>query len=59
MKSTFDSYQTDRDLASRFQVSRATIWRWVKDRGLPKPVRFSSRCTRWKLSEIENWETER
>jgi prophage regulatory protein len=51
-------YLSDRALAARYDTSRATVWRWVETRGLPKPIRFSSGCTRWKLSDIERWEAE-
>lgn len=46
----------DSDLAKRFAVSRCTIWRWVKSAGLPPPVKLSTRCTRWKKSEVDEWE---
>lgn len=55
-----ETYLTDAQLAARFGVNRATPWRWVKtEEGFPKPVVFSPRCTRWKLSEIESWEANR
>ena len=50
-------YLSDRDLATRYGASRATIWRWVPNRGFPKPIRFSPGCTRWKLSDVEAWES--
>lgn len=49
-------YLSDRDLAERYQASRATIWRWVSTRGLPHPIKFSPGCVRWKLNEVEAWE---
>lgn len=51
------TYLSDRDLAIRFTTSRATIWRWVSSRGFPKPIKFSPGCTRWRLSDVEDWET--
>jgi len=51
-----DSYQSDKQIAQRFKVSRATIWRWVKEGRFPKPIRLSPGCTRWKSSEVEEWE---
>ena len=51
-------YCADKDLATRFGVSRQTIWRLVKsDPKFPKPIRLTAGCTRWQLSEIEAWET--
>ena len=55
-----ETYLTVTQLASRFGVHRATIWRWTKtDPGFPGPVKLSAQCTRWKNSEIERWEKER
>jgi prophage regulatory protein len=28
-----------------------------KDSSFPKPVKLSPGCTRWRLSELEAWET--
>lgn len=50
------TYLSDKQLAERFSVGRATIWRWVKSELFPKPIKLSASCTRWKLSEIEVWE---
>lgn len=55
------TYLNDRQLAERFGVARASVWRWVKsaDIAFPKPVSLSPGCTRWKLSDIEAWEASR
>ena len=34
-------YYKDSELAVRYSVSRATIWRWVKNGLLPKPIQNS------------------
>ncbi|MGM9401605.1 helix-turn-helix transcriptional regulator [Aliiroseovarius sp. KMU-71] len=46
-------------LAERFGIHRTTPWLWAKDaaNSFPSPVKLSARCTRWKLSDIEAWET--
>lgn len=50
-------YVSDKQLASRWRVSRPTVWRWSKtDSAFPLPVKLSPQCTRWRLSEIEAWE---
>jgi predicted DNA-binding transcriptional regulator AlpA len=49
-------YLSDKELAARYGTSRATIWRWVPKRGFPTPIRLSPGCTRWKLSDVEDWE---
>lgn len=52
-------YLSDTQLAARYNVHRATPWRWAQDGRFPKPVSLSPGCTRWKLSDIETWETSR
>lgn len=52
-----DIFCSDRQLADRYNVSKPTIWRWLKSNpDFPKPVRFSPGCTRWKIAEIEAYE---
>jgi len=52
-------YLRDTDLASRYSVSRSTIWRWVRRGLLPQPVQISECCTRWRLDDIEARDAER
>jgi predicted DNA-binding transcriptional regulator AlpA len=47
-------YVSDSQLAERYDVSRSTIWRWVKRGVLPQPVQISPGCTRWLSDEIES-----
>lgn len=58
-QSAASGYVSDKFLADRFEVSRATWWRWVREGNAPKPYRFTSQCTRWKLSEVLDWEASR
>ena len=46
-------------LADRYQVNKATIWRWVARDILPQPIRLSEQCTRFPLDEIERRDAER
>ena len=52
-------YLSDKQLALRYGVSRPTIWRWVKEGDLPSPIKLGPGSTRWKLSEVEEWEQKR
>ena len=37
-------------------ISRATLWRWIKERhDFPKPRHLSSRCTVFDLAELIAW----
>lgn len=49
-------FYTDRSLAARYQVSRQTIWRWVREGHLPKPVKLATGSTRWPESAILKFE---
>ncbi|HEC58758.1 hypothetical protein LCGC14_2674970 [marine sediment metagenome] len=55
---TNSRYLSVDSVAKRFEVSKATIWRWTQCQQLPKPVKLNG-STRWKLSDIEGWENER
>lgn len=35
--------------------SAATLWRKVKDRTFPAPVKLSERITAWKVEEVRAW----
>lgn len=54
-----DTFLSVAQLAARFGVNPSTIWRWVQAGSFPKPVSLSPGCTRWRLAEIEAWETAR
>jgi len=46
-------------LRDRYMTSAPTIWRWVREDKMPKPIKIGPNCTRWKLEEIEQWEASR
>lgn len=46
-------YASDKFLADRYEVSRATIWRWAKEGRIPKPRKIAPGTTRWLMAEIE------
>ncbi|QSR35217.1 AlpA family transcriptional regulator [Marinobacterium iners] len=48
-------YYSDKTLATRYDVSRATIWRWVREGHLPKPFKING-STRWSSDDLEKWE---
>jgi predicted DNA-binding transcriptional regulator AlpA len=53
------TYFSDRQCAGRYDVSRATWWRWVSTGLAPQPVRLSPGSTRWRLADLLTWESER
>jgi len=54
------TFLTAKQVATRYDVGVATIWRWSRDRDdFPKPKKLGDNCTRWRLSDLEHWEDER
>ncbi|WP_084154318.1 AlpA family phage regulatory protein [Nitrincola lacisaponensis] len=53
-----ESYLSDKDIAQRYSIGRATVWRWITTRKFPSPVKLSPGCTRWKNSDVTKWEAE-
>ena len=54
-----EQYLSDRQLAERYHVSRPTIWRWVRKESFPVPISLTAGCTRWRLTDIEEFEASR
>ena len=52
-------YLSDKQLSELLEVSRQTIWRWVREGSFPAPVKLGSNCTRWKMAAVKSWEAER
>jgi prophage regulatory protein len=46
----------DIEVAIRYNISRSTIWRWVKNGRFPKPIKLGVGSTRWRFSDLETWE---
>lgn len=54
------TYLSDKQVAARYSVTRQTVWRWARDRAdFPKAVILSQGCTRWRLTDLEQWEAQR
>jgi predicted DNA-binding transcriptional regulator AlpA len=53
-------FLTDKQLGARWSVTRQTIWKWLReDVTFPRPARLSSGTTRWRLDDVESWESSR
>ena len=35
--------------------SNSTIYRWIKSEKFPQPIKLSSCCSVWKISEVQTW----
>lgn len=49
-------YASDKQLSEFLEVSRQTIWRWVREGKFPVPLKLGPNCTRWKISDVKAWE---
>jgi prophage regulatory protein len=45
----------DIEVAIRYDISRSTIWRWLKEGKFPRPVKLGAASTRWLISDLEEW----
>lgn len=46
-------YLKDKEVAKRYSVSKATIWRWADcNPDFPKPIVFSKGVSRWSLEDL-------
>jgi prophage regulatory protein len=52
-------YLSDKQLAARWAVNKATPWRWSREGLLAKPIKLSSGCTRWRAADIQQFEAKR
>jgi prophage regulatory protein len=43
-------------VADRYGVSTDSIWRWKRDGAFPKPFRVGPNCTRWRVSDLIDYD---
>lgn len=41
-----------KQVAALLNIGKSTVWCWAASGRLPKPERYGSRCSRWKLGDI-------
>ncbi len=51
-------YLSVKKVAQRYDSSASTVWRWVTENKLPKPIKLNGTSTRWKLADLEQWEAQ-
>ena len=48
-----EQYLSDRQVAARFDITKATVWRWHdKNPNFPRRIKLSPGASRWKLSDL-------
>lgn len=51
-------YLSVKQVADRYGVSTDTIWRWKRQGNFPKAVEVGPNVTRWRLSDLEAYESQ-
>jgi prophage regulatory protein len=46
-------------LMQRYEITRETIYKYMKEYGFPKQHKLTPGAARWLLSEVEAWEASR
>ena len=52
-------YLKRQDLEVRYQVTKTTIYSWIKTRGFPKPIHFGANLVRWNSLQVDAWDQQR
>lgn len=48
-----EQYLSDHQVAARFDISKATVWRWHDNNpDFPRRIKLSPGTSRWKLSDL-------
>jgi len=51
-----NQYASASTLATRYDVSKATTWRWSREGQIPSPIKING-STRWSISDLKSWES--
>jgi predicted DNA-binding transcriptional regulator AlpA len=46
-----------KELCERYSIKRTTCYAWRKEQSFPSPITPSNCNPRWRISDIERWET--
>jgi len=48
-------YIRAQELAAMLAVHRTTLWRWVHDGHLPRPIKLGPNTVAWESTQIDAW----
>ena len=52
-----EQYLSDHQVAARYDISKATVWRWHNNNpDFPRRIKLSPGTSRWKLSDLVRFE---
>lgn len=54
---THPTYLKRKELEARYQVTKTTIYSWIKTRDFPAPIHFGANLVRWNSAEVSIWES--
>lgn len=54
LQPVIDPLLSVRQVAAHLSVSVSTVWSWIAQKKFPAGLRLTNRCTRWKLSTVQN-----
>ena len=52
-------YLKRQELEARYQVTKTTIYSWIKTRDFPAPIHFGANLVRWNSVQVDAWENEK
>ncbi|GAA3684642.1 helix-turn-helix transcriptional regulator [Acetobacter lovaniensis] len=50
-----DPMLTRQEVQNMLRISCTTLYRWMDEGMFPSPVKYTSRCVRWRQSDVQNW----
>ncbi|WP_252094083.1 helix-turn-helix transcriptional regulator [Rhizobium skierniewicense] len=56
---SLDSYLTLKEVTTNIKVATSTLYRWIADGKVPKPVRLGENCVRWRVADVKAWQESR
>jgi len=46
---------TVRETAQFLNIGKRTLWRWSNCGRMPKPIKLTDRCVRYRRSDLQQW----
>ncbi len=53
------TYLKRQELEAKYQVTKTTIYSWIKTQDFPAPIHLGANLVRWNSAQVDAWERER
>jgi prophage regulatory protein len=53
------TYLKRQQLEVKYQVTKGTIYQWIKTQGFPAPIHLGANLVRWNSAQVDAWEAEK